>query len=106
MALLTPKNPKITGTAITYSAVNASDTLRYTNTPSCLLVKNGSGGPIDVTVVVPGTTFGQNNPDVVVTVADGAETAIGPFDKAMAVDGIITVQYSGTSSVTAALVQF
>ncbi len=104
MALLTAQSPVITGKTPSYGAVSSSDTLRYTNAPQFLIVKNASGGSINATVVVPGQTYGQNNPDVVVAVPDGGERCIGPFSSAMAVEGLITVNFSGTTSVTAALV--
>lgn len=103
MALLTPQTPPITGATPTYSAVNSSDTIRWTNAPRMLHVKNGSGGSINVTVVVPGSRHGQANPDVVVAVGAGAEKVISGFSSDMAVDGVITVNYSGTTTVTAAL---
>ncbi len=103
MALLNAQSPQITGTTPTYSAVNSSDTLKYTNAPKVLIVKNGGGGSINVTVVVPGSKYGQANPDVVVAVPASGERWIGPFAADMAVDGVITVNYSGTTSVTAAL---
>jgi len=103
MTLLTAQAPVITGIAPSFSAVTSSDTIRHTNAPKILHVKNGGGGSINVTVVVPGTKYGQQNPDVVVAVPAGAERLIAGFTGEMAVDGIITVNYSGTTTVTAAL---
>jgi hypothetical protein len=103
MALLAAQSPRINGTNPTYTQVNSTDTVRFTNAPSVLIVKNGGGGSINVTVVVPGKRFEQDNPDVVVAVPAAGERWIGPLDSAMAVDGIITVNYSGTTTVTAAL---
>lgn len=103
MALLTAQAPAITGTAPSYTQVNSTDTVRFTNTPKVLIVKNGGGGSINVTVVVPGSTFGQANPDVVVAVPAAGERWIGPLDSKMAVNGVITINYSGTTTVTAAL---
>lgn len=105
MALMTAQSPLHTGKQPTYGAANASDTVKWNNSAQFLIVKNGGGGSINVTVVVPGTKFGQNNPDIVVAVPAGEERWIGPFDQDMAdSDNLITVQYSGTTSVTSALV--
>lgn len=103
MALLAAQSISLTGNTATYSAVNASDTLTYTNAPRVLHVKNGGGGSITVTIVVPGSTHGQANPDIPITIGAGADKFITGFTSDLAVDGVITVQYSGTSSVTAAL---
>lgn len=106
MALLTAQSPVITGKAPTYAAPGTSNTIKYVNAPQFLIVKNTDGSPINVTVVVPGSKFGQANPDVVVAVpATTGERWIGPFDSEMAVDGVITVNISAVTGVTAALVQ-
>jgi hypothetical protein len=103
MALLAYQPPALAGTTITYSAAaGGGDTLGWTP-GGALRVKNGSGGSITVTVVTPGNTqYGQADPDIPVTVAAGAEKAIGPFPAALAVDGIVSVTYSGVTSLTVA----
>lgn len=103
MALLNWQAPTLGGTAITYAAAAAGgDTLGRTN-GGVLRVKNGGAGSVTVTVVTPGNTkYGQADPDVPVTVAAGAEVAIGPFPDALAVDGVISVTYSAVTSVTVA----
>lgn len=103
MALLTYQRPQLSGTAVTYSAASAGgDTIGQT-TGGSLRVKNGSAGTITVTVVTPGNTrYGQADPDIPVSVAAGAEVAIGPFPDALAVDGVISVTYSAVTSVTVA----
>lgn len=105
MALLAPQYPRITGTAITFSsAAGGGDTIAPA--PSSVLhVRNGSGSPITVTVVVPGTDdFGQARPDIAVTVAASAHTAIGPFSSALLLNssGVIDITYSGVTSLTVA----
>lgn len=103
MALLTHQAPKLTGTAVTYAAASAGgDTLGRT-TNGVLRVKNGGAGAVTVTVVTPGNTqYGQADPDIPVSVAAGAEVAIGPFPDSLAVDGVISVTYSAVTSVTVA----
>jgi hypothetical protein len=103
MALLSYQQPTLAGTAITYAAAaGGGDTIGYTPN-GCLRVKNGSGGSITVTIVTPGNTqYGQADPDVPVAVAAGTEKAIGPFPAGMAVDGVISITYSGVTSLTVA----
>lgn len=106
MTLLAAQTVKITGTTPTYSAVTSSDTVKYRGENQFLIVKNGSGGSVNVTVVVPGSKYGQANPDVVVAVPASGERWIGPFHNDMAdADNIITINYSATTTITHALVQ-
>ncbi len=110
MALLTAINIAMAGVAPAYAAVNASDTLKIDDSERNFLhVKNGGGGSINVTLVAvktSGRIDGIGNVTVsnrVVAVANGAERMIGPIPPGFAdADGIVTIQYSGTSSVTAA----
>lgn len=107
MALLAPQTPAVTGMTPTYSAVSASDTIKYSGDNIFLIVKNAGVASITATVVVPGTSFGQANPDVTVTVAAAGESWIGPFDEDMqdSATDLITVTFSVTTSVTAAVVK-
>ena len=106
MALLTAQSPGVGGLTATYSAVNSSDTV----TPSAaqlLHVKNGSGSSINVTITdggfTPGGTSGTSTP---VAVANGADKFffIPPAYQASST-GLITVNYSSVTSVTAALLR-
>lgn len=107
MALIATQPVTITGTAPTYGAAAASATIKYTGGNSFLIVRNASGAPSVVTVVVPGSKHGQANPDVAVTVpATTGERWIGPFTNDMAdEDNLITVTISPITTVTVALVQ-
>lgn len=107
MALLNAQSPVITGATPTYSAASASDTLKHTTDHSFLIVRNAGGSPDTVTVVVPGTKYGQPVADVTVTVpATTGERWIGPFKDDMVdpTSKVITVTHSFTTSVTVALV--
>jgi hypothetical protein len=109
MAALTLQTIDINGIVPAYAAVNASDTVKVnTAQRNFLHVKNGGGGSINVTLVavkttakVPGVgvvTIG----DEVIAVTSGSEKIIGPFPEAfMDTDGTVTINYSGTTSVTA-----
>jgi hypothetical protein len=103
MALLSAQAPNITGAAMTYSAVTASDTI--TPASNLYLHVKTAGTGTTVTVVVPGSQYGQARPDVAVTIGTNADRIIGPLvpDLADPTTGLITVTYSATTSVTAAL---
>lgn len=108
MALLTPQNVPITGLSpATFTAVNSSDTIpRRPNL--ILVVANNSGAAITATIVVPGTRFGQPLADVDVSVAVGDLGFIFMEDFQALADPtskVITVNYSATASVTAALLE-
>lgn len=106
MALLTVQPIVVGGLAEVFSAVSASDTI----TPDDRLflhVKNTSGMPDTVTVVVPGTTYGQANPDYTVSVPATTGDKLIPIYPAVAdpSTGLIIVTHSQTASVTCALVK-
>lgn len=107
MALLSQQQVTITGTTPSYGAVAASDTL-VPDARAFLIVKNASGTIDNAVVVVPGTTYGQNNPDVTVSVPiTTGERWIGPMVPELAdpTTGLITVTHSQTTSVTCAYVR-
>lgn len=105
MALLSSQALNVTGLNATYTAVNTSDTISLSG-GLVLHVKNDGAGSTNVTIVVPGTTFSQANPDVVVAVPAAANRFIHIQDSTkLATDNIVTVNYSVTTSVTAALMK-
>lgn len=107
MALLAVQTAKIGGTTVTYAAAGGSGDTFKPNERAQLLVRNGGGSAITVTVAVPGTTkYGVNEPDVTSSsIAASGEAAIGPFpaDLADPSDGLVHVTYSATASVTVRL---
>ena len=107
MALLSVQQVSITGTTPTYGAVASTDTV-VPDDRAFLIVKNGNASPDSCVVVVPGTTYGQANPDVAVSVpATTGERWIGPMVPALAdpTTGLITITHSVTATVTCALVR-
>lgn len=103
---LTPVAVTIPGTLVTFTAADVTGNTFSANGRGILLVKNGSGGSINVTVVIPGNdAYGQPRPDVVIAVAAAAEKAIGPFpqDVVDPATGSILVTYSAVTSVTVAM---
>lgn len=95
----------VAGSAQTATAVAASDTFSP-NERGFWEVTNGSASPINVTVVVPGTVYGQARADVVTAVAAGATRKFGPLvaDLADATTGLVTITHSATTSVTGAAI--
>jgi hypothetical protein len=107
MALLAYQQAAITGPATTFAAVSASDTMPPDDR-GFLWVKNASGTIDSAVVVVPGTSFGQANADVTVSVPiTTGERLIGPLVPSLAdpTTGLITVTHSQTATVTCALVR-
>lgn len=95
----------IQGVAQTGAVVTASDTMPP-NERGFWEVANASGGNCTVTVVVPGSMYGQARPDVATVVADGTTRRFGPLvgDLADPATGLITITHSATSSVTGTLI--
>lgn len=80
MADLVPQTALVVGTDLT--AITPTVTVGdWVPTQSRLLIRNGSGAGITVTVVVPGNDpYGTAKPDFTKTVAAGALTSFGgPF---------------------------
>lgn len=109
MALLTPQPVAVAGLAPTYSAVNASDTIAQAQgVVQFLHVKNANASACTVTIVDGGKTpagSSASNPTVSVPASTG-DRMIGPLKNVFAdpSTALLTVQYSITASVTAALI--
>lgn len=104
MALLAYQQVTIAGANITHAAVTASDTMPPDDR-GFLWVKNTDSAADTATVVVPGTSFGQANPDVAVTVAaTTGEELIGPLVASLAdpTTGLITITHSNVDPLTVA----
>ena len=82
-ALVTQYLDKASGTVPSFSAAAGGGDTVASSEGVFLVVKNGGGAPITVTVTVPGSTsYGVANPDPTFTVANGAERWIPLFDPA------------------------
>lgn len=102
MALLAYQQMAITGTTPTYTAVTAEQTMPPDDR-GFLHVKNTDASANTATVVVPGTSFGQANTDVAVTVAaTTGDKMIGPLVASLAdpVSGLITINHSNVDPLT------
>lgn len=108
MALIAPQQIAITGITPTFAAATGGGDTVTPDERAFLRVKNASGGAITTTVVVPGTTYGQANPDVAVNIpATTGDVLIGPLVPALAdpTTGLISITYSGVTSLTVAVVK-
>jgi hypothetical protein len=106
VAQLSAQAPNIQGAAMTYSAVSSSDTCVPGNNVYLHVKTVGTGAT--VTVVVPGTLYGETLADVDVTLSTNVDRHIGPLVAGLAdpSTGLVTITYSTTTAVTAALLQF
>lgn len=105
MATLTYQAPSVLGAAFTTQAAAGGGDKVLPNPHSAVLVTNGGGAPITVTVATPAVDkYGGAMPDIAITVAAGASKWIGPFeaDLASPSDGLVALTYSGVTSVTVA----
>jgi hypothetical protein len=102
MAITTYSVPVIAGTPPTFAAPSASDTVQVGST---LIVKNGSGASITVTMATPGSLpTGDAYPDKAYTVVAGAEAWIPVLPEYRNTAGVAAVTFSAVTSVTAAAI--
>lgn len=106
MATLAYQSVTQQGAAITPVAAAAGGDSVAWNPRGALWVKNGSGVSVTVTLVVPGTEYGQARPDVAVVVPAGADRFVGPLERDLAdpADGLVDFTYSAVTSVAVAAV--
>lgn len=105
-----PVSPNMAGTTtVTYSAVPAGGLAVLPG--SILLIKNGSGSPITVTLNVQKTYKGYALTSPQFIIAAGAEVALGPIPAEVHVinnagnanNGYILVDFTSVTTVTAAV---
>lgn len=91
----------------TYAAVDAANGNQFQNDGRMfLLVKNGAGAPINVTITTPTTVDGNVVADLVVAVTNGEQRMIGPFPPNLYnTDGYVYVDYSSGTTITAAVLR-
>ncbi|MEU4410764.1 hypothetical protein AB0F88_40190 [Streptosporangium sp. NPDC023963] len=89
------------GTVLTERTAAAGDKLVY-DTNAVLRIINGSGGSITATITVAGNnSYGQPNPDPVITVAAGATKAAIMLPQYVdPSDNLIALTWSATPDVT------
>ena len=109
MALLTNTTSTAHGVVLPApQAVSASDTFVNTNRRTLIEVTNGGGSPITATFVTSGvypisSTVTYDVADDAQTVTNGTSKVFGPFDTSL-LGTTVTVQFSGTTSVTARVI--
>lgn len=104
MATLTTQQITIGGAAITPVAAAGGGDAVVADERTFLNVINGGGAPITVTIAIPGSLFGVAIGDPTVSVPAAGNRDIGPLTPAMAdpTTGLVTITYSGVTSVTVA----
>jgi hypothetical protein len=106
---ITPQRPTSSGTAVTFEAANVLGNSVPQDGHRVLVVVNGSGGSINVTLPTPGTIDTDLAiPDRVVAVPAGATRyiALGTPSSAPVYrqsDGSVNIDYSAVTSVTVAV---
>lgn len=106
MALLTPQAIVRAGLAPAFSAVNATDTITADGSTFVLHVKNANAGACTVTLDDAATTpsgSSPTDPTVTVPATTGERLIYIPNSMVNPATGVISVSYSPTASVTAAL---
>lgn len=108
MALMTVQADTGAGAALTFGAANTTDTISgLGDGRTALIVKNGAGAPINVTITSQAAArAGLAQANKVVAVANGATTLI-VIDPAGFSDntGTATVTYSSVTTITSAAVK-
>jgi len=110
MAALAYQDIDHTGGAVTLAAAAGGGDTATPDAKGFLWVKNAAaGGTITVTIAVAGTTFGQANADVAVSIPDGEERLIGPLVPELTgadTFGVVLIAYSpNVTGVTVAAVR-
>lgn len=104
MATLATQSVTRAGVVPAYAAAAGGGDKFTPDSCTYLHVKNGSGAPINVTIVTPNTVFGDAIADRVVAVGATSEAVIGPFPAQhfanSADSGLAAITYSGVTSLT------
>lgn len=107
MATVSSQAPNLTGLNATYSAASGGGD-KFTPTKRTMLhIKNGGGVSVTATITTPKTYAGLAVGDAAVTVPAGEERLAGPFDPELfqASDGLASIAWSATASVTFAVLR-
>lgn len=106
MAEIPVRTASFNGINLALGAAAASDTAKC-GPGYALLVNNGSGGPVDVTIAVPGNTgYGVATPDKTITVPAGQLWLIPLLEVYRdPADRLAHISWSATASVTRAVVK-
>lgn len=107
MATLAVQQIPVTGFTPTFAAAAGGGDAANPDDRTFLRVKNGSASPINVTIVVPGTLYGQALADPVVVVAATTGDVLINLPPGLAdpATGLVSWTYSAVATVTVALVR-
>lgn len=105
MADLAVQAVPASGLSPSFAAASGGGDKAYVAPRRVLLVKNGSGSSINVTMTTPGNVSGVSIADPVLAVADGATGVIPLISIYRGTDGNASIAYSAATSVTVALLQ-
>lgn len=102
MALISRTGVVAAGTALTLVAVNSTDTV-VADDSAVLIVANGGGSPITVTLSDGGSTPAGNPASTTARTVPAGATRLFPLNSRTndPSTGVTTITYSSTSSVTA-----
>lgn len=106
MATVAPQRPNLTGLAANFAAASVGGDKFDPGERVMLHVKNASAGAVTVTIETPNTILGLAVADAQVSVPAGGERYIGPFPREhfAGSDGLVSVTWSATASVTFAVI--
>lgn len=105
MATLAVQRVTASGLTPTFAAASSGGDNAPVASGRVLLVKNGSGSSINVTMTTPGNVEGVAVADPVLAVAAGAVGAIPMSSIYRGTDGTAAIAYSSATTVTVALLQ-
>lgn len=106
MANIAAQQVPVTGLTPAFVAAAAGGDSASPDDRTHLRVKNGSAASVNVTLVVPGSTYGQPNPDVVIAVPAGGDVSVAlPPALVDPATGLVGWTYSAVASVTVAVVR-
>lgn len=103
---ITPQTASVSGITPADAAANSDGSKFPNDGQTFLLITNGGGSSITVTVAATITIDGLTVSNLVVTVGAGAKKLIGPFDPGVFNDsaGNVSVTFSAVTSVTVTVV--
>jgi hypothetical protein len=103
MATATLQNLTRAGLTVALTAANAGGDEAPVGDNVFLVINNGGGSPVTLTIVTPGTEGGLAIADQTCVVAAGARTLCGPLSPELFKDpgdGLAHLQWSSATSVT------
>lgn len=105
MAVLTPQAISIDGTTVAFSAAAVGGDSCPPGDRTFVRAKNPTGASITLTVVVPGTEYGEARPDVPIVIPAAGEVSFGPLEPTYAdpVSHNVGFTYSAAGLTLAAL---